>query len=119
MVLLVAIGNSNIQSLRIDDQFSDEHTSSSQHNRNNEESNSADQPIKGEQKEQEMQSGIEQAPSYRDKEREEIAQALPEHKQWIARALQVIEDREDVEQKKLLKAYMHDESKEHELQNSW
>lgn len=101
------------------DQFSDDHDSSSQHNQNPEHKKSASQTMKQDEKEQEMQEGMEDPGDYRQEERDEIENALPKHQKWMARALQKLEEREEQEQKKLIKAQMHKQAVGNNGQNCW
>ena len=107
------------QSNQQKDNFSDDHTSSSSHNKNSNQQKTDSQPSKEDGKEQALQEVMEDPGDYRQQERENIEKSLPQHQKWMARALEKLEEIEDKEQKKLIKAQMQKQAVEHDGQNSW
>ena len=107
------------QSNQQQDNFSDDHTSSSSDTKNSNQEKTDAQTNQEDEKEQALQEVMEDPEDYRQKEREDIEKSLPHHQKWMARALEKLEQMEEKEQKKLIKAQMQKQAVDHDGQNSW
>ena len=100
--------------------LSESHDSPSQETRHQQQQKDESHHTQKEQKEQAAQVGQEVTTDYRQEELKKIEDQLDPRDKWMARALQKLEQQEEHEQKKMIKATVQKQTGQNgQLQNDW